>query len=148
MDELDAMYPSREEFIAKEVLCGQAWVIEPNKFPYQLPAGVEHHTVWSSKMRSHAEVVAWVEDYLARERPDVACWNYDKNDAKRTIETFHVHIYFCTDARIAPRLQMCDDGALDRPDDGVLAPEAGFKPSWQSHERSRTRRPAGRNWDR
>ena len=51
--------------------------------------------------------VAWVEDYLARERPDVACWNYDKNDEKRTIETFHVHIYFCTDARIAPRLQMC-----------------------------------------
>ena len=51
--------------------------------------------------------MAWVEDYLARERPDVACWNYDKNDEKRTIETFHVHIYFCTDARIAPRLQMC-----------------------------------------
>ena len=34
MDELDALYPSREEFIEKEVLCGQAWVIEPNKFPY------------------------------------------------------------------------------------------------------------------
>jgi hypothetical protein len=122
MDEMDEQYPSREDFIFDEVLCGRAWLIERNKFPYMLPPGVEHHTVWSAKPRRHEELVEWVENHLRTKRPDVVAWNYDLNSAKKTIDVFHVHVYLCSDEDILHTLDMCDVGALTRADDGKLPP--------------------------
>jgi len=126
MDELDAMAMTREEFIEKEVLCGREWMIEPNKFPYMLPDTLEHLTVWSNRNRTHEELVEWVENHLEKHRPDVVAWNYDQNAARRTIDTFHVHVYVCCDERVVHRLNMCDADALNRRDTGEL-PEGADK---------------------
>jgi hypothetical protein len=144
MDEMDEKYSSREEYILNEVLCGRQWLMERNKFPYMLPSGVEHHTVWSSKPRRHEELVEWVENHLQKKRSDVIAWNYDLNTAKKTIDVFHVHVYLCTGEDIVHKLDMCDTGALTRIDDGTLPPgytmklEAGwYDPNGRSEARKR-----------
>jgi len=85
----------RETFVSKHVLGSRDVLLERNRFPYQLPPGAEHWTIWSRKEMDHDELCSYVEDWLdAREPHQVVSWNYDDNRGRRTIEIWHVHIYF------------------------------------------------------
>mmetsp|Transcript_73136 Transcript_73136/g.176754 ORF Transcript_73136/g.176754 Transcript_73136/m.176754 type:complete len:396 (+) Transcript_73136:313-1500(+) len=85
----------RETFVLERVLCGRDVVVEPNRFPYMLPPGIEHWIIWSRRSMGHAELCEYIEGWLdAREPHDVTGWNYDDNRGRRTIDVWHVHIYF------------------------------------------------------
>jgi len=85
----------RETFVSKHVLGSRDVLLERNRFPYQLPPGVEHWTIWSRQPMDHDGLCQYVENWLdAREPHHVASWNYDDNRGRRTIEIWHVHIYF------------------------------------------------------
>jgi len=47
---------------------GKETVIEPNAFPYQMPDGCEHWTLWSRRALSHMEVCAAVEAWLVEQK--------------------------------------------------------------------------------
>lgn len=92
---------NRERYIREEVLCGRDVLMERNAFPYHMPPDCEHWTIWSERAMHHEELCRWVErwaeerKFTCRGRPgEVAEWNYDDNRGARTIELWHVHIYF------------------------------------------------------
>lgn len=86
---------NRERFIMNTVLDGREVVVEPNKFPYFLPPDIEHWTIWSRHDMDHRELCDYMEKWLdAREPHNVIAWNYDDNRGRRTIDIWHVHIYF------------------------------------------------------
>ena len=93
MDRIDATYDSREAWIWQSVLHEAEVVLEPNMFPYNTPKGIEHWTLWARRELTLPEVEAYVLEWIARERPEVTRWNLDEN-AQRSIDIYHVHIYF------------------------------------------------------
>lgn len=85
----------RERFVEECVLKSRDVLLEPNRFPYQLPPGMEHWTIWSRREFSHKELCKYVEDWLKSCEPhNAVAWNYDDNLGRRTIGIWHVHIYF------------------------------------------------------
>eukprot|EP00448_Togula_jolla_P011315 CAMPEP_0170597314 /NCGR_PEP_ID=MMETSP0224-20130122/15643_1 /TAXON_ID=285029 /ORGANISM="Togula jolla, Strain CCCM 725" /LENGTH=508 /DNA_ID=CAMNT_0010921781 /DNA_START=73 /DNA_END=1602 /DNA_ORIENTATION=+ len=86
---------NREKFVLEQVLGRRDVLIEPNKYPYQLPRDIEHWTIWSRRDFGHRELCEYVEAWLDARRPhNVKAWNYDDNRGRRTIDIWHVHIYF------------------------------------------------------
>ncbi|CAE7326980.1 unnamed protein product, partial [Symbiodinium sp. CCMP2456] len=93
---LDRRYKGdREYYVDKYVLGSRDVLLERNRFPYQLPPGAEHWTIWCRHEMGHEELCNYVEAWLdAREPHHVVSWNYDDNRGRRTINIWHVHIYF------------------------------------------------------
>jgi len=86
---------NRERFVLEEVLAGREIFLEKNKFPYFLPPGIEHWTIWARKEMDDDQLCEYIEGYLDARRPhNVIAWNYDDNRNMRTIDIWHVHIYF------------------------------------------------------
>lgn len=93
---LDRKYRgNRERFVEERVLRRRDVYLEPNRFPYQLPPGIEHWTIWSRRTFRHKELCEYIESWLDARKPhNVVAWNYDDNRGRRTIAIWHVHIYF------------------------------------------------------
>merc|ERR1719240_434437 len=86
---------NRERFVLEHVLRGRDVLLERNRYPYQLPPGVEHWTIWALRDMSQKELCDYIEHWLdAREPHNVMSWNFDDNRGRRTIDIWHVHIYF------------------------------------------------------
>jgi hypothetical protein len=69
-------------------------VLEPNPYPYEVPAGVEHWILWSD---GGAMTAAEVERYLEREAPRwVSGWSWVRNPpAARSVPgIWHVQVFF------------------------------------------------------
>eukprot|EP00928_Gymnodinium_smaydae_P057767 TRINITY_DN40990_c0_g1_i1.p1 TRINITY_DN40990_c0_g1~~TRINITY_DN40990_c0_g1_i1.p1 ORF type:complete len:498 (+),score=68.13 TRINITY_DN40990_c0_g1_i1:96-1589(+) len=96
LDWMDRTYNgNRERYVSEEVLQGREVLLEPNRYPYQLPPDVEHWTIWARRDMQHDELCEYVEGWLnAREPHNVLSWNYDDNHGRRTIDIWHVHVYF------------------------------------------------------
>lgn len=115
LDWMDRTYQGdRSRFVIEEVLCGRDIYLEPNRYPYHLPPGGEHWTLWAVRSMRDGELIKYVEAWLdAREPHNVATWNYDDNRGRRTIDLWHIHIYFMS-ADGKPPFQK-PDGADRRP---------------------------------
>lgn len=75
-------------------------------FPYDVPTDVEHWTLWSRKDLSEAEMEAFVEAWAAENHPHAVEWECDNNEGERSIDWFHVHVFFrlgCEDRTGVPR---------------------------------------------
>eukprot|EP00913_Durusdinium_trenchii_P025802 g24216.t1 len=56
---------------------------------------MEHWTIWARKAMDHAELCQFIKAWLNARKPhNVIAWNYDDNRQMRTIDVWHVHIYF------------------------------------------------------
>lgn len=85
----------RERFVSEHVLGSRDVLLERNRYPYELPPDCEHWTIWNRKEMKHKELCEYVEAWLdAREPHNAIAWNYDDNRGRRTIDIWHVHIYF------------------------------------------------------
>lgn len=93
LDEIADNYGSAEEHIFSTTLKGRTAFLEPNMFPYDTPAGIEHWTLWHVKDLNHEQVKQYVESWIDANAPHVKQWNYDDNP-ERSIDIFHVHVYF------------------------------------------------------
>lgn len=62
-------------------------------FPYNTPQGIEHWTLWSRRDLGVPEVERYVGNWIKTQRPEVVRWNLDEN-AERSINIYHVHVYF------------------------------------------------------
>ncbi|KAG2924497.1 hypothetical protein PC129_g2438 [Phytophthora cactorum] len=93
LDEIAENYGSAEEHIFATTLKGRTAFLEPNMFPYDTPAGIEHWTLWHVKDLNHEQVKQYVENWIDANAPHVERWNYDDNP-ERSIDIFHVHVYF------------------------------------------------------
>lgn len=93
VDYIDAKYASREEWIKSSVLAKDDIVLEPNMFPYNTPVGIEHWTLWANRELALGEVEDFVCGWIRTARPEVTRWNLDEN-AQRSIDIYHVHVYF------------------------------------------------------
>jgi hypothetical protein len=93
LDEINEKYGSAEEHIFDTTLKGRTACLEPNMFPYDTPAGIEHWTLWHVKDLNHEQVKQYVENWIDANAPHVERWNYDDNP-ERSIDIFHVHVYF------------------------------------------------------
>lgn len=93
---MDRVYGGdREKYVYESVLCGRETVLEPNRYPYQLPPDLEHWIIWSRRTMHHDQLCEYIEGWLdAREPHNVMSWNYDDNRGRKTIDIWHVHIYF------------------------------------------------------
>lgn len=161
---MDRVYRGdREYYVDKHVLGSRQVLLERNKFPYELPPGAEHWTIWSRKQMDHQELCDYVEAWLdAREPHHVVSWNYDDNRGRRTIDIWHVHIYFQGRGGRAPNL-LCPSHEEDpiespgkrrrwsdrsrrepRPDDGPRMPRGSAAHQTSMHlSPSLTRSPCG-----
>jgi len=91
----DTYKGNREKYVLEEVLAGRETLLERNMFPYALPPGMEHWTIWSRTVMEHAALCQYIQGWLNARRPhNVAAWNYDDNRQMRTIDVWHVHVYF------------------------------------------------------
>mmetsp|Transcript_19574 Transcript_19574/g.31322 ORF Transcript_19574/g.31322 Transcript_19574/m.31322 type:complete len:529 (-) Transcript_19574:218-1804(-) len=96
---------NREQFVSEHVLGSRNVLLERNRFPYQLPPGIEHWTIWNRIPMDHEELCNYVEGWLdAREPHNVVSWNYDDNLGRKTIDVWHVHVYFQGKGGLPPRL--------------------------------------------
>ncbi|DAZ97888.1 TPA: hypothetical protein N0F65_012151 [Lagenidium giganteum] len=93
LDEINEKYGAPEDHIFATTLNGRTAFLEPNMFPYDTPAGIEHWTLWHVKELSHEQVKQYVENWIDANAPHVESWNYDDNP-ERSIDIFHVHVYF------------------------------------------------------
>eukprot|EP00644_Phytophthora_capsici_P006187 jgi/Phyca11/508071/fgenesh2_kg.PHYCAscaffold_32_\ len=93
LDEIAEKYGTAEEHIFSTTLKGRTAFLEPNMFPYDTPAGIEHWTLWHLKDLNHEQVKQYVENWIDANAPHVERWNYDDNP-ERSIDIFHVHVYF------------------------------------------------------
>ncbi|KAL3674480.1 hypothetical protein V7S43_000428 [Phytophthora oleae] len=93
LDEIAEKYGTAEEHIFSTTLKGRTAFLEPNMFPYDTPAGIEHWTLWHLKDLNHEQVKQYVENWIDANAPHVEGWNYDDNP-ERSIDIFHVHVYF------------------------------------------------------
>jgi len=93
---MDRVYRgNRECFVLERVLRRRDVFLERNRFPYMLPPDVEHWTIWSRRSFSHRDLCRHIEAWLDARKPhSVKSWNYDDNRGRRTIDVWHVHIYF------------------------------------------------------
>jgi len=107
---------SRERFVLETVLGRRDVLVEPNRYPYQLPPDVEHWTIWSRRSMNHGELCEYIEGWLdAREPHNVMSWNYDDNRGRRTIDVWHVHVYFRGQDGAPPRIRQRAAEADKRP---------------------------------
>lgn len=107
---------NREKFVLERVLKRHDVLLEPNKFPYQLPPDIVHWTIWSRRTFGHRELCDYIEAWLAARQPhNCIAWNYDDNRGRRTISVWHVHIYFKGAGGKPPTLRRGDIGS-DRED--------------------------------
>lgn len=51
----------RERYVDRHVLGHREVLLERNMFPYELPPGAEHWTLWSRRTMSHTELCGYVE---------------------------------------------------------------------------------------
>lgn len=96
-DWMDRVYKGdRERFALEEVLGNCEINLEPNRYPYQMPPGIEHWTIWRRTRMAHEELCEYVESWLDAQKKwhNVISWNYDDNLGKKTINIWHVHVYF------------------------------------------------------
>ncbi|OWZ16055.1 hypothetical protein PHMEG_00010199 [Phytophthora megakarya] len=93
LDEIAENYGCAEEHIFATTLRGRNAFLEPNMFPYDTPAGIEHWTLWHVKDLDHEQVKQYVENWIDANALHVERWNYDDNP-ERSIDIFHVHVYF------------------------------------------------------
>ncbi|KAH7479985.1 uncharacterized protein KRP23_6768 [Phytophthora ramorum] len=93
MDMVDRLFDSREGLILATTLGSKETALEPNMFPYDTPEGVEHWTLWSRHEMDDAEIQEYVRGWLCENAPRMESWNYDEN-LSRSIDIFHVHVYF------------------------------------------------------
>jgi hypothetical protein len=93
LDEIADMYGCAEEHIFATTLKNRTAFLEPNMFPYDTPAGIEHWTLWHVRELNHEQIKQYVENWIDANAPHVTCWNYDDNP-ERSIDIFHVHVYF------------------------------------------------------
>lgn len=93
LDEIAENYGSAEEHIFATTLNGRTACLEPNMFPYNTPAGIEHWTLWHVRDLTHEQIKQYVENWIDANAPHVQRWNYDDNP-ERSIDIFHVHVYF------------------------------------------------------
>jgi hypothetical protein len=101
---------NREKFVLEKVLRRRETFLEPNRFPYHLPPGLEHWTIWSRRDFQHKELCEYVEAWLDARKPhNIVAWNYDDNRGRRTISVWHVHIYFQAKDGEKPSIGVCDD---------------------------------------
>ncbi|CAM9487986.1 unnamed protein product [Choristocarpus tenellus] len=103
LEYLDRYYYSREQFIEDTVftcpMTGEQRdvVLEPNMFPYDTPQDIEHWTLWSRNDLSEPELMKFVEGWVVKNRPQVVEWDYDDNAGDRSINWYHVHVFFRLD---------------------------------------------------
>eukprot|EP00930_Biecheleria_cincta_P098741 TRINITY_DN90394_c0_g1_i1.p1 TRINITY_DN90394_c0_g1~~TRINITY_DN90394_c0_g1_i1.p1 ORF type:complete len:510 (-),score=76.37 TRINITY_DN90394_c0_g1_i1:112-1641(-) len=103
----DTYKGNRERFVLEEVLAGREIYLENNMFPYHLPPGMEHWTIWSRHFMDHDELCEYIESWLDARMPhNVVAWNYDDNMGNRTIDIWHVHVYFQGSGGEAPKFCM------------------------------------------
>jgi hypothetical protein len=120
---LDGGETSREDIILTSVLAEVDIAIERNLFPYDLPAGIEHWTLWSRLDMSQFEMEQCVSDWLAamngsstgnsvssaaltavsypagaRPAGNVLQWNFDSNAEDRSINLYHIHVFLSTNS--------------------------------------------------
>ena len=75
-------------------------------FPYDVPTDVEHWTLWSRKDLDQSEMKDFVDKWVAENHPHAVEWEYDNNEGDRSIDWFHVHVFFrlnCEDKSGVPR---------------------------------------------
>lgn len=96
LDWIDRTYNgNREKLILETSLAGREDILEQNRYPYQLPPGIEHWVLWSRRDMTPKQLCEYVERWLeSREPHNVVAWNYDDNRGRRTIDIYHVHVYF------------------------------------------------------
>uniref|UniRef100_K3WHN1 Uncharacterized protein n=1 Tax=Globisporangium ultimum (strain ATCC 200006 / CBS 805.95 / DAOM BR144) TaxID=431595 RepID=K3WHN1_GLOUD len=92
LDEIAEKYGAAEDHIFDTTLRGRTACLEPNMFPYDTPAGIEHWTLWHVKELNHEQIKQYVENWIDANAPHVVRWNYDDNP-ERSIDIFHVHVY-------------------------------------------------------
>ena len=73
-------------------------VLEPNMFPYDVPPGISHWTLWSREPMSEREIVRWTKAHLAEAKPSVTSWNYDLND-NNSVDVPHYHVFLYEEER-------------------------------------------------
>ncbi|KAJ0401933.1 hypothetical protein ATCC90586_008264 [Pythium insidiosum] len=100
LDEIADKYGSAEEHIFATTLNGRTAFLEPNMFPYDTPAGIEHWTLWHVNELSHEQIKQYVENWIDANAPHVLRWNYDDNP-ERSIDIFHVHVYLQVDEGVS-----------------------------------------------
>eukprot|EP00903_Cladosiphon_okamuranus_P016379 g15104.t2 len=112
IDFIDDVAYSREQFIEETVFtcpftgARRDIVLERNMFPYDVPTDVEHWTLWSRKDLNEAEMESFVQAWAAENHPHVVEWECDNNEGERSIDWFHVHVFFrlgCQDRTGVPR---------------------------------------------
>lgn len=75
-------------------------------FPYDVPSDVEHWTLWSREDLSEEGMEDFVQRWAAENHPHAVEWEYDNNEGERSIDWFHVHVFFrvgCEDRTGVPR---------------------------------------------
>lgn len=92
------------------------WYSIDGDFPDATPSCIEHYTLWSIKnlthvevsfvfdtllklplaVATHSQIVAYVDNWLNKNMPQVRRWQYDDNAGDRSILLFHVHVYIET----------------------------------------------------
>eukprot|EP00931_Biecheleriopsis_adriatica_P016579 TRINITY_DN12172_c0_g2_i7.p1 TRINITY_DN12172_c0_g2~~TRINITY_DN12172_c0_g2_i7.p1 ORF type:complete len:474 (-),score=50.21 TRINITY_DN12172_c0_g2_i7:139-1560(-) len=114
LDWMDRTYRgNRERYVLEEVLAGRETYLERNMFPYHLPPGIEHWTIWSRHDMNDAELYDYIEGWLDSRKPhNVVAWNFDDNSSTRTIDIWHVHIYFQGRGGELPRFCIKSDSRL------------------------------------
>ncbi|CAB1117091.1 unnamed protein product [Ectocarpus sp. CCAP 1310/34] len=112
IDFIDDVAYSREQFIEETVFtcpftgARRDIVLERNMFPYDVPTDVEHWTLWSRRDLPKDEMEAFVQGWAAENHPHAVEWECDNNEGERSIDWFHVHVFFrlgCEDRTGVPR---------------------------------------------
>ncbi|CAM9482744.1 unnamed protein product, partial [Ectocarpus sp. 12 AP-2014] len=112
IDFIDDVAYSREQFIEETVFtcpftgARRDIVLERNMFPYDVPTDVEHWTLWSRRDLPNDEMEAFVQGWAAENHPHAVEWECDNNEGERSIDWFHVHVFFrlgCEDRTGVPR---------------------------------------------
>ncbi|CAM9455409.1 unnamed protein product [Discosporangium mesarthrocarpum] len=125
LEYLDRYYYSREQFIEDTVFTcpftsrQRDIVLEPNMFPYDTPRDVEHWTLWSRKDLSERELAEFVEAWAVENHPHAVEWEYDDNAGDRSIDWYHVHVFFRVDHAQNAMLRVHDpDSRYNKTADG------------------------------
>ena len=92
-------------------------VLEPNMFPYDVPPGISHWTLWSREPMSEREIVRWTKAHLAEAKPSVTSWNYDLND-NNSVDVPHYHVFLYEPPAISA------DGRKQTHAEAVIVPSA------------------------
>ncbi|CAN0341859.1 unnamed protein product [Laminaria digitata] len=100
-------------------------------FPYDVPTDVEHWTLWSRHDLTDADMQEFVQNWAACNHPHVVEWECDNNEGDRSIDWFHVHVFFrvgCEDRTGLPRdpESVYDAPCRKKPSEGGSGSEAGL----------------------